>query len=129
MGLLAQVQAAVDLAFEAADDLVAEIWITRQQQSSFDPATGDATEIEVEYVFEGVVDTQSKFGAFNTRGTGESGSEVGSSNAKLYLKPGGTDPKRGDVARVDETRYRIERVSPIVPDGKTVLLWELDVSL
>lgn len=129
MALQAQVQAAVVLAFEAIEDLAADVWLTRQQQSSFDPATGDITQVEVEYQFVGVIDTAVKFGAFNSRGTGEAGGEVQGSNVKLYLKPGDTVPQRGDVARVGVERHRIERVNAIKPDGKTVLLWELDVSV
>lgn len=129
MALTAQIQAAVDLAFAAADDLVASVWLTRQQGGAYDPATGDVPQAEAEFLFEGVVDRAGNFGTFSSRGQGESGSEVEASSVRIYLKPGETDPEVGDVLRIGDERFRINSISPVKPDGVTVLIWELEVSV
>lgn len=128
MSLLAQVQAAVDLAFEKADDLVGEFWVTRQKQSSYDGQTGDVTTIEVEYKFEGVAAKSLTKGSTDSD-TGTSGSEIDSTTQDVLLKPGETDPIVGDVLRVGEQRHRILEVDPVKPDGVTVVVWQLKVSV
>lgn len=128
MSLLAQVSSAVDLAFAAADDLVGELWLTRQQQSAFDPVTGQATAVEVEYLFEGVIAAAGTTGAFSTD-TGTAGSEVDGTKQEVVLKPAETTPIVGDVLRVGEQRLRVLTVEAVKPDGVNVLLWILEVSV
>ena len=128
MSLLATVQGAVDLAFEKADDLVGEFWLTRQKQSSYDGATGDVTTIEVEYKFEGVAAKSLTRGSFDSD-TGTSGSELDSTTQDVLLKPADTDPVVGDVLRVGEQRHRVLDVDSVKPDGETVVLWQLKVSV
>lgn len=128
MGLTATVQAAIDLAFEKADDLVAEVWLTRQRQTGYDAATGDATVLEVEFKFEAIVDKADKRGIFDSD-TGSAGSEVDGSQIEVVMKPGDTIPKVGDVLRVGEERHRVLSVDAVKPDGSTVLLWQLMVAI
>lgn len=128
MSLLATVQKAVDLAFEKADDLVGEFWLTRQQTASYNGVTGDVTTIEVEFKFDGVAAKSLTKGSFDTD-TGTSGSEVDSTSQEVLLKPGEVDPVVGDVLRVGEQRHRVIFVDAVKPDGETVVLWQLKVSV
>jgi len=128
MSLLAQVQAGVDLAFRVTDDLVAEVWLTRQQQNGYDATTGDATVTEVEFKFEGIVDTAKESGE-SISDTGTAGSEVDGSEANVILKPGATDPQVGDVLRIGDRRHRVLNVEPVKPDGETVIIWQLKVAV
>lgn len=128
MGLTAQVQAGIELAFNAADDLVGALWLTRQEQSSFDPATGDVTQVEVEFEFRGVVDKSSSSGEFDGS-TGTAGAEVEGTTHEAVMKPAETEPKVGDVLRVGDQRLRVLSVDPIAPDGSTVLLWILGLAV
>jgi len=127
MSLAATVAGAVDLAFAAAGDLVADVWVTRQVTSAYDSATGDTTQTEVEYQFTGIVDTIERRGETGSNSLGAAGSEVEQQKQRVFLKPGDADPQQGDELRVGETRYRIAKVVPVMPDGVTVILWELEV--
>lgn len=129
MSLTAQIQAAVDLAFASAGDLVAEVLILRQEAGSYNAATGDVAQAEADFYFEGVVDRAGTFGQFSSRGQGESGSEVEGSAVRVYLKPGEVDPEVGDVCRIGDERFRVASINPVKPDGVTVLIWELEVTV
>ena len=127
MSLLATVQAAVDLAFSKADDLVGVLWLTRQKQSADNGQTGDVTTIEVEYPFDGVAAKSLTKGESDSD-TGTGGAEVDGTTQDVLLKPGDTDPVVGDVLRVGEQRHRILAVDSVKPDGATVVLWQLKVA-
>ena len=129
MGLQATIQAAVVTAFEAVGDLVATVVLTRQVTGAYDAATGDVTMVESSYEFEAIVDEVMEGASTSGGQRATGGAEVETVSAKVYMKPGDVDPVRGDVLRINETKYRVLKSEPLKPDGKTVLLWQLEVGV
>lgn len=128
MGLEATIQAAVVTAFDAADDLVASVVLTRQQAGQYDAANGNMAHVEVEFEFEAIVDEVSETAPSGGGQRATGGSEIEQAEATVYMKPGETDPVRGDVLRIGETKYRVLTVDPLKPNGVTVLLWTIGVA-
>ena len=127
MGLTATVQAGIDTAFAQAGDLVGEIWLTRESTGTFNPATGDVTSVEVEFSFDGIIDTRKKAGSFGSSDNVAAGADINRDSVLVYLKPADdVVPEVGDVLRINESKLRISSVNPVMPDGVTVLLWELE---
>lgn len=129
MGLQATIQAGIVTAFEAADDLVAEVWLTRQVAGVYDSGTGDVPSTEATYKFDGIIDEVKETGSASGDAGSTGGSEVEQVDLLAYLMPGQTDPVRGDILRVGETKYRVVTVDPLKPDGVTVLLWTLGIAI
>lgn len=121
MGLNADLAAAVDAAFAAADDLVTAMTIRRSTQGAYDQATGTQALTNTDYVTKGIMTK-------NERGTGTQ--EGGRPSVRVVINSSDITvaPKVNDHLITDGETYRVTRVV-IAKPGTSNLVYKVDAEL
>ena len=123
MSLVATIQNAVDVAFEAVGDLAFNAILVRSARGNYDALTGAIAKTDLTADYQAVVEQ------FLDKPQ-DSADNVKRKSLKILLKPGpDLTPQTGDYIRIDNRSYLIEDVDALKPDGSTVLLYTCTVVL